>query len=74
MGLLADILLDASKRGDIVLDPFGGSGSTLLAAERTGRKARIIEIDPHYCDVTIYRWEKMTGAKASLVEENIEEL
>lgn len=74
VGLLADILLDASKRGDIVLDPFGGSGSTLLAAERTGRKARIIEIDPHYCDVTIYRWEKMTGAKASLVEENIEEL
>ena len=69
VGLLADILLDASKRGDIVLDPFGGSGSTLLAAERTGRKARLLEIEPHYCDVTIYRWEKMTKQKAKLLKE-----
>lgn len=69
VGLLADILLDASPRKGLVLDPFGGSGSTLLAAERTGRRARIIEIDPHYCDVIIYRWEQQTGKKAVRSEE-----
>ncbi len=68
VGLLADILLDASPRKGLVLDPFGGSGSTLLAAERTGRRARIIEIDPHYCDVIIYRWEQQTGKKAVCIE------
>lgn len=69
VGLLADILLDASPRKGIVLDPFGGSGSTLLAAERTGRQARIIEIDPHYCDVIIHRWEQQTSKKAVRIEE-----
>lgn len=69
VGLLADILLDASPRKGLVLDPFGGSGSTLLAAERTGRRARIIEIDPHYCDVIIYRWEQQTGKEAVHMEE-----
>lgn len=69
VGLLADILLDASPRKGLVLDPFGGSGSTILAAERTGRQARIIEIDPHYCDVIIYRWEQQTGKKAVRIEE-----
>ena len=68
VGLLADILLDASPRKGLVLDPFGGSGSTLLAAERMGRRARIIEIDPHYCDVIIYRWEQQTGKKAVCVK------
>ena len=60
--------MDASTRKGLELDPFGGSGSTLLAAERTGRQARIIEIDPHYCDVIIYRWEQQTGKKAVCVE------
>lgn len=69
VGLLADILLDASPRKGLVLDPFGGSGSTLLAAERTGRQARIIEIDPHYCDVVLYRWEQQTGKEAVRMEE-----
>lgn len=69
VGLLADILLDASPRKGIVLDPFGGSGSTLLAVERTGRQGRIIEIDPHYCDVIIYRWEQQTSKKAVCIEE-----
>ena len=69
VGLLADILLDASPRKGLVLDPFGGSGSTLLASERTGRQARIIEIDPHYCDVIIYRWEQQTSKKAVRIEE-----
>lgn len=70
VGLLADVLLDASARKGIVLDPFGGSGSTLLAAQRTGREARLIEIDPRYCDVILYRWEQQTGKKAVLGEEH----
>ena len=58
--------------GDVVLDCFGGSGSTLLAAERTKRKARIIEYEPKYCDVTIHRFEAETGKTATLMyrEEN----
>ena len=67
VGLLADILLDASRRKDIVLDPFGGSGSTLLAAERTGRQARLMEIDPHYCDVILYRYEQLEGRAIKLL-------
>ena len=53
-----------SKQGDIVLDLFGGSGSTLIAAEQLGRKCYMMELDPHYCDVIIARWEKLTGQKA----------
>jgi len=48
----------------VVLDLFGGSGSTLIVAEQLGRKARLMEIDPHYCDVIIARWEKLTGKMA----------
>ncbi len=55
--MLADAILDCSKRGGIVLDPFGGSGSTLIAAEKTKRRARLIEIDPVYVDRTIRRWQ-----------------
>lgn len=53
-----------SKQGDNVLDVFGGSGSTLIAAEQLGRKCFMMELDPHYCDVIIARWEKLTGLKA----------
>lgn len=66
--MLVDILLDASDFGDIVLDSFGGSGSTLIAAQECGRKARLIEISPDYCDTIIYRWEKMTGKKHKILE------
>ncbi|HWH22820.1 MAG TPA: DNA methyltransferase [Allosphingosinicella sp.] len=66
--MVADFLRDCSKRGGIVLDPFGGSGTTLIAAERTGRRARLIELDPLYCDVTVRRWQKLTGREAILVE------
>ena len=67
VAMLHDILLDASSKNDIVLDCFGGSGSTLLAAERSGRRARLIEISPRYCDVIIWRWEKETGKKAEII-------
>src|SRR5271166_1717313 len=61
VALIADALLDCSARGDVVLDPFLGSGSTLMAAERTGRICRGIEIDPLYVDVAVRRWRRMTG-------------
>ena len=62
--LVADAIRDVSHRGDIVLDCFGGSGATLLAAEKTGRGARLIELDPAYVDVAIRRWQEMTGKQA----------
>lgn len=65
--MLSAILSDFSADGDIVLDCFGGSGSTLIACEQLGRKCRMMELDPHYCDVIIARWEKLTGKKAELV-------
>jgi DNA modification methylase len=64
VGLVADAILDCSRRGDLVLDSFGGSGSTLIACERTGRRARLIEMDPIYCDQTVRRWQKLTGKVA----------
>ncbi|MFO1091312.1 MAG: site-specific DNA-methyltransferase [Hyphomicrobiales bacterium] len=62
--LLADAILDVTNRNDVVLDPFGGSGSTLIAAERTGRRARLIELEPRFVDLTIRRWQRLTGKKA----------
>jgi site-specific DNA-methyltransferase (adenine-specific) len=61
-------MANSSKPGDTVLDSFGGSGTTLIAAERIGRKARLMELDPAYCDVIIKRWEDFTGKKAILEE------
>ncbi|MDD3030718.1 MAG: site-specific DNA-methyltransferase [Alphaproteobacteria bacterium] len=58
---------NSSKSRDIVLDCFGGSGSTLIACEKAGRQARLIELDPKYCDVIVKRWEEFTGKKAELV-------
>jgi len=54
----------SSKPGENVLDLFGGSGSTLIAAEKTARRALVMEIDPLYCDVIVRRWEEFTGRKA----------
>jgi DNA modification methylase len=65
VALIADAIKDCSKRGEIVLDCFGGSGSTLIAAESTGRKARLIEYDPIYCDTIIRRWQALTGKEAT---------
>jgi DNA modification methylase len=58
--------VNSSKRGDLVLDLFGGSGSTLIACERKGRKARLMEIDARYVDCIIERWEQYTGQDAVL--------
>lgn len=65
--LIANAILDGTEPGMTVLDPFGGSGSTLIACEQLGRKCRMMEIDPHYCDVIIDRWEQFTGKKAVLL-------
>lgn len=64
VALVADAIRDCSKRGHIVLDPFGGSGTTLIAAEKTGRTARLIEYDPLYCDTIVRRWQAFTGKQA----------
>jgi DNA modification methylase len=64
--LVADAIKDCSRRGDLVLDPFAGSGSSLMACEMTGRTARAMEIDPAYADVTIKRWQAHTGQSAHL--------
>ncbi len=68
--MIADAIKDCSHRNGIILDPFGGSGTTLLAAERTGRRARLIELDPYYVDAAVNRWERQTGGiarRASMV-------
>jgi site-specific DNA-methyltransferase (adenine-specific) len=57
-------IANSSRPGNIILDTFGGSGTTIVACEQLGRKARLMELDPHYCDVIIARWEKLTGQKA----------
>ena len=66
IALITDAIQDVTKRGDLVLDIFCGSGTTLIAAERTGRHFRGLEIDPIYVDVAVDRWEAMTGGKAEL--------
>jgi len=63
-------MLNNTKGGDIVLDSFGGSGTTLVAAEKNGRVAYLMELDPKYCDVIVKRWEEFTGKKAELVSEH----
>jgi DNA modification methylase len=66
VALVADAIKDCSRRGGLVLDPFCGSGTILIAAERTGRKARALEIDPTYVDVAVRRWQAYTGKSAVL--------
>ncbi len=64
--LVADAIKDVTRRGEIVLDGFGGSGTTLIAAERTGRVARLVELDPLYCDVICRHYAALTGEPARL--------
>ena len=66
VALVERAIRNSSKSRDIVLDPFGGSGTTLIAAERTGRRACLIELDPKYADVIVQRWQEQTGRTARL--------
>ena len=68
IGMFADAILDVTRRGDIVLDPFLGSGTTLMACERTGRRCHGLELDPLYVDVIVRRWQAYSGASAQLAE------
>ena len=65
--VVADAIRDVTKRKGIVLDPFGGSGTTIIAAEKTGRRARAIELEPKFVDVAVRRWERYTG-KATVLD------
>jgi DNA modification methylase len=74
VGLVMDAILDCSRRGDIVLDPFAGSGTTLLAAHRTGRRGYGVEIDPIYCDVIIRRLRERAGLEATLAGQSFDQV
>lgn len=67
--LVGRSIKNSSKKDDVVLDCFGGSGSTLIACEQLNRKCYMCELDPHYCDVILQRWENLTGQKAELVTD-----
>lgn len=68
VALIAYLISNSTKEGDVVLDLFGGSGTTLIACEQLGRTCYMMELDPHYCDVIIQRWEDATGKKAVRVD------
>ena len=68
VALIADAMLDCSRRNGLILDPFVGSGTTIIAAERTGRRARAIELDPKYVDASVRRWQAKTGRAAIRAE------
>ena len=67
--LVGRFVTNNTQPGEIVLDIFGGSGTTLIACEQLGRKCRMVELDPHYCDVIKTRWETFTGKKAELIRK-----
>lgn len=71
VALLEKAVTNSSKGGDLVIDLFGGSGSTLIAAEKTGRNCYMMELDPKYCDVIVKRWEDFTGKKAELLNADV---
>ncbi|AXX98652.1 DNA modification methylase [Profundibacter amoris] len=66
VSLVERAIQNSSRKGDLVFDPFGGSGTTLIAAENTGRKAALLELDPKYVDVIVERWQRLTGQAATL--------
>ena len=69
LALIAYQVSNNTKGEDIVLDQFGGSGTTLITCEQLGRKCFMMELDPKYCDVIVARWRKLTGNKAELLSE-----
>jgi DNA modification methylase len=66
VSLVERAIRNSSRKGDLVFDPFGGSGTTLIAAENTGRTAALLELDPKYADVIVGRWQRLTGQTAVL--------
>lgn len=68
VALVTDAIKDCSRRRQIILDPFAGSGTTVIAAEKTGRRARVLELDPLYCDTIIRRWQSYTGKRARHID------
>ena len=74
VALVERAIINSSTLGDVVLDPFAGAGSTLIAAARIGRQARLIELDPRYCDVVVRRWREQTGGTATLDGRTFEEV
>jgi DNA modification methylase len=66
VALIEQALSNSSRLNDVILDPFGGAGSTLIACQKRGRQARILEIEPLYVDVMIRRWQQYTGGEAIL--------
>lgn len=70
VALVERAIRNSSKGRDIVLDPFGGSGTAVIAAERSGRRARLVELDPRYVDVIVQRWQDYTGQSATLVSDD----
>ena len=64
MELSLRCITNSSQTGDLIYDPFGGSGSTLIACEKSGRHCRMIEIDPRFCDLIVHRWQDYTGQLA----------
>lgn len=71
VALVEDAIKDASHRNDLVLDGFGGSGTTMIAAHKCGRRARLIELDPIYCDVIVRRWQAFTGKTATRAADGV---
>ena len=71
VAMVADAIRDCSHRGEAVLDAFCGSGTTLVAAEQTGRVGRALEIDPAYVDTAVRRWQALTGEAATLAESGL---
>jgi DNA modification methylase len=69
--LVERAMRNSSRPGDIVLDPFAGSGTTMIAAEKSGRKARLIELDPKYVDVMVRRWQDYAGAEAIRMSDGV---
>lgn len=65
--LFAYLVANSTKKDDLVLDLFGGSGTTMIACEQLNRCSCLMELDPHYCDVIITRWQKFTGLKAEII-------
>ena len=72
VGLIANAIENSSAEGDIVMDLFGGSGTTLIACSQTNRVCCMMELDPHYCDVILERWENLTGSRATCLTDTEE--